>query len=267
MGNILCYDRHLSIFLFHKRRQKRLGGWPAVNSYWFDYEFQMEDGTSTRFKVELDPDTLYLVQTHLDNPPDWSRLDFKQCPCCPLKPETNPYCPIAINIAELVERFKDVYSYNNCMVICATADRTYSKETSVMEGLSSIFSIIMATSRCPVMDFFRPMARFHLPFATIEENLIRAASMFLLRQYYEYKRSLIGQFELESLENHYSLVQQINEGLLERIKSLGTEDADKNAMVTLHSLSSLLATEIDYNLTELEYMFTPRTESDKGSPC
>ena len=113
-----------------------------------------------------------------------------------------------------------------------------------------------APSKCPVMDFFRPMARFHLPFATIEETMVRAASMFLLRQYYEYKRGLIKEFDLGSLETRYSLVQQVNEGLLERVRSLGSEDADKNAMVTLHSLSQLLATEIDYNLTELEYMFT-----------
>lgn len=227
-----------------------------MKPYWYDYEFQMEDGTSTRMKVELEPDTLYLIHGGLDNPPEWSRLDYKQCQCCSLQPETDPYCPIAVNIGELVETFKDIYSYNNCTVICATADRTYSKETSVMEGLSSIFSIIMATSKCPVMDFFRPMARYHLPFATIEETMVRAASMFLLRQYFEFKRGLIKEFELVSLETRYSLVQQINEGLLERVKSLGSEDADKNAMVTLHSLSQLLSTEIDYNLTELEYLFT-----------
>jgi hypothetical protein len=226
-----------------------------MKTHWFDYEFQMEDGTSTRIKVELEADTLYLIQGGLDNPPAWCRLDYKQCQCCSLQPETDPYCPIALNIGELVETFKDIYSYNNCTVICATADRTYSKETSVMEGLSSIFSIIMATSRCPVMDFFRPMARFHLPFATIEETMVRAASMFLLRQYFELKHGLIKEFELASLETLYSLVQQINEGLLERLRSLGSEDADKNAMVTLHSLSQLLSTEIDYNLTELEYLF------------
>ena len=232
-----------------------------MKTYWFDYEFQMEEGTSTRFKVELEADTLSLIQRGLDNPPQWCRLDYKQCQCCSLQPETDPYCPIAINIGELVETFNDIYSYNNCTVICKTADRTYSKETSVMEGLSSIFSIIMATSQCPVMDIFRPMARFHLPFATIEETMVRAASMFLLRQYYEYKRGLIKEFELASLEARYSLVQQINEGLLERVKSLGSEDADKNAMVTLHSLSQLLATEIDYNLTELEYLFTDSAKS------
>jgi hypothetical protein len=111
------------------------------------------------------------------------------------------------------------------------------------------------------MDLFRPMARFHLPFATIEETMVRAASMFLLRQYFEFKRGLIKEFDLASLETRYALVQQVNEGLLDRVKSLGSEDADKNAMVTLHSLSQLLATEIDYNLTEFEHMFTNPAES------
>ena len=89
-----------------------------METYWFDYEFQMEDGLSTRVKVELEPDTLYLIHRGLDNPPEWSRLDYKQCPCCSLQLETDPYCPIAVNIGELVETFKDIYSYNNCTVIC-----------------------------------------------------------------------------------------------------------------------------------------------------
>jgi hypothetical protein len=73
---------------------------------------------------------------------------------------------------------------------------------------------------------------------------------------------LLKEFDLANLETRYSLVQQVNEGLLERVRSLGSEDADKNAMVTLHSLSQLLATEIDYNLTELEYMFTNPAETE-----
>ena len=45
-----------------------------METYWFDYEFQMEDGTSTKCKVELEPVTLYLIHRGLENPPEWSRL-------------------------------------------------------------------------------------------------------------------------------------------------------------------------------------------------
>ena len=37
----------------------------------------------------------------------------------------------------------------------------------------------MALSGCPVLEQLKPMARFHLPFASVEETIYRAASMYL----------------------------------------------------------------------------------------
>jgi len=129
-----------------------------------------------------------------------------------------------------------------------------------MEGLSAIFGVIMATSDCPVMEFLKPMARFHLPFATIEETTVRTASMYLLAQYFKYKDQPGMRFDFKTLEKHYSRVQLVNEGLLARINSASSEDADKNAIVTLHSLSQFLSMEIDYSLSGLEYIFAGRFE-------
>jgi hypothetical protein len=142
--------------------------------------------------------------------------------------------------------------------VCKTAERTYLKKTSVMEGLSAIFGVIMATSDCPRMEFLKPMARFHLPFSTIEETTVRTASMFLLAQYFKHKDDGNMKFDFKALEEHYTRVQQVNEGILRRIKSIGSEDADKNAIITLHSLSQFLSMEIDYSLGSLEYIFSGR---------
>lgn len=65
-------------------------------------------------------------------------------------------------------------------------------------------------------------------------------------------------FDFSTLEQHYAKVQQVNEGLLKRIKSVGSEDADKNAIITLHSLSQFLSMEIDYSLAGLESIFIDR---------
>jgi len=127
-----------------------------------------------------------------------------------------------------------------------------------MEGLSAIFGVIMATSDCPVMEFLKPMARFHLPFATIEETTVRTASMYLLAQYFKNKNRPEIKSDFKVLEKHYSRVQRVNEGLLARIHSVSSEDADKNAIVTLHSLSQFLPMEIDYSLSGLEYIFAGR---------
>ncbi|MBT8342024.1 MAG: hypothetical protein HKP58_14865 [Desulfatitalea sp.] len=225
----------------------------------FRYQFQFMDGHVKDYAIALDPETLSLFPVAaITSPPDWIKLSYQQCKQCPLSVDVHPYCPIAVNIMELVEAFKSVFSYHDCNVVCSTTERSYSKETSVMEGLSAIFGVIMATSDCPVMEFLKPMARFHLPFATIEETTVRTASMYLLAQYFKYKDSPGMRFDFKSLERHYSKVQLVNEGLLNRINSVGSEDADKNAIVTLHSLSSFLSMEIDYSLSGLEYIFSGR---------
>lgn len=102
------------------------------------------------------------------------------------------------------------------------------------------------------------MARFHLPFATIEETTVRSASMYLLAQYFKYKNSKSMHFDFKKLEKHYARVKLVNEGLLARVNSVGSEDADKNAIVTLHSISQFLSMEIDYSLSGLEYIFAGR---------
>jgi hypothetical protein len=229
------------------------------NPFRFHYHFVFPDGSVKDYPIALDPNMLSLLRDDLDREPaEWTRLEFEQCHCCPLTGDSTPRCPIALNIMELVHNFKDLFSYHDCTVTCETAERSYSKNTSVMEGLSAIFGVIMATSDCPIMEFLKPMARFHLPFATIEETTMRTASMYLLAQYFRYKDQPGMKFDFKTLEKHYSKVQQVNEGLLRRINSVSSEDADKNAIITLHSLSQFLSMEIDYSLGGLESIFVGR---------
>jgi hypothetical protein len=222
----------------------------------FDYQFQFEDGFTKTYHIALDPKTLSLIPfEHRHHEPEWIRLQYHQCSNCPLNIDNHRYCPIAVNMMELVETFKDVLSYHHCTVVCETEDRTYFKKTSIMEGLSTIFGVIMATSDCPIMDFLKPMARFHLPFSSVEETTVRTASMYLLGQYFKYRDRNDIKIDFKTLENHYGQVKLVNEGIIKRISSVGKQDADKNAIVTLHSLSLFLSMEIDYSLSTLEYIF------------
>lgn len=222
----------------------------------FHYQFQFEDGYTKNYPIALDPKTLSLIpDEHRHKPQDWTHLKYKQCSNCPLVIDSHPFCPIAVNIMELVETFKDVLSYHNCTVVCETEDRTYSKNTSIMEGLSAIFGMIMATSNCPIMNFLKPMARFHLPFSSVEETTVRTTSIYLLGQYFRYKDRSDIKKDFKTLENHYAQVRLVNEGIIKRISSVSKQDADKNAIVTLHSLSLFLSMEIDYSLSSLEYIF------------
>ncbi len=225
------------------------------SAYWFNYDIQLENGQRTRFHIALNPLTLTMMPASPEPYPSWTQLSYQQCKCCPLSSQTHLYCPIAVNITELVDRFKDILSHKNCVVVCETVNRTYSKRTSAMEGLTSVFGIVMATSNCPLMNFLKPMARFHLPFASVEETTARSTSLFLLSQYFEYKKGRVNSFDFDKLEKSYARVQLVNEGLLARIRSLGNRDADKNAIITLHSISQFLSLEMDFSLTTIAHLF------------
>ena len=225
------------------------------------YKFSLNNGQKKLFNILLNPETISIIQHQSEPLPDWAKLEYHQCECCPLETLGNPYCPIAVNIANIVEEFKDSVSYDDCLVSCSTPERTYLKKTSIMEGISSILGIIMATSNCPIMDFFKPMARFHLPFSTSDETAVRVTSMFLLQQYFKYGNDSVHNVNLNKLEQYYNKVNTVNEGIFKRISSLGSKDADKNAIVMLHSLSQIFSQEINYSLESVAHLFTAQNKT------
>ncbi len=220
----------------------------------YDYCFTFPRGKKKKFTIEIDHNTLLLIPG-TDIFADWSRLSSNQCSCCPLSLEENQHCPIAANLSELVSAFTDTASYESCHVSCTTAERVISKNTIVQEGLSSIMGIIMATSGCPIMDILKPMARFHLPFATVDESMFRSISVYLLRQYFIHLDSGASDFHLENVQAYYSKIEVVNSGILERIRKASRKDADRNAIVILNCLAQILYLELDDNLQSLQYIF------------
>lgn len=224
--------------------------------YQIRYEMAFNEGVSKEFNLELDLSDITLVMDHTLDPPPWTRLDHSQCECCQLEVGANEYCPIAVNISQLVQEFKDVPSFADVEARCVTPDRTYFKKTSVQDCLYSIFGIIMATSNCPTMNFLKPMARFHLPFSTIEETLVRSASLYLLHEYFQYRRGGKPDLDLSRLEENYDRVEVINNGIISRLRLVNRSDASPNAIVILNSLSQILNMAIDKDLYSIEYLFT-----------
>lgn len=104
------------------------------------------------------------------------------------------------------------------------------------------------------MDFLRPLARFHLPFATVEESLFRTISSYLLRHYYE-NINFPKAPQLSDVKTYYHSVKKVNRGILARLLDVNSSDADKNAIVTLNSLAQILEIEVDDNMETLKYLF------------
>jgi hypothetical protein len=224
------------------------------------YEFEFQDKGKSIYPLHLDRDTVSLISEKKRPFPPWTRLEYYQCSVCPLTTDITPYCPIAANIADLIEDFKDIQSTEHVRITVHTEERSYVKEVRAQKGLSSIFGIIMATSNCPHLDFLKPMARYHLPFSTDEETIIRSISMYLLSQYFALKKRGQANLSLENLERAYSLVQKVNQGICKRISSVIRDrksqgDAANNAVVILDIFSQLLKMEIENDLNSITTLF------------
>lgn len=219
------------------------------------YDFAFPDGGAKSYTVELDRASLSFLPSSPEQPPAWARLENHQCGHCPLKPAEHPYCPVATNLSALVEFFKDKASVSEATVTVTTEERTYVKQLPLQRGIFGVFGLVMATSSCPYMDFLKPMARFHLPFSTAEETIVRSVSMYLLHQYFVAKRGEQPDLGLEQLETHYENIQKVNDGILERIKGVVKNDADLNALIILQGFADLLTMAISKDLSKIEPLF------------
>ncbi len=218
------------------------------------YRFKFDDSEIKDYRISLDPETVSYAADNQDRP-EWTRLNFHRCENCPLDSTKDPHCPVALNLAVFVDHFKDEISYKEALVLVKANDRFYSKRISLQEGLSSVYGLIMSTSDCPVMNFLKPMARFHLPFSSMEETVFRSVSSYLLEQYFSYKRGKNVDFDLTGLLERYQSVEMVNSGISARLRAVTTGDADRNAVALLDSLAQVMHFEVESSLESLEYLY------------
>ena len=223
----------------------------------YTYYFKNESDGDLRYDVAVDEQTLELIEDEDKGLPFWTELEYKQCEHCPLKPDQYPRCPVAKNLHKLISTFESAKSISICEVLVEVPERTYSKKTDIQTGLGSLFGLIMASSACPSLSFLRPMARFHLPFASMEETIFRSVGNILIRFYLD--GDISKENVNEMLISKYAEVNSVNNNLIKRIdhllKNKGAGDADQNAIVILDTLAVLLTMELGSNMKSLKDIY------------
>ena len=206
--------------------------------------------------VRLDAETLEACTTDVPAP-DWARLEFHICPNCPLADSGTPDCPMAKSLAGLLADAGKAVSHDKARVVVQSSFRTISADTTAQRAFGSMMGLVMATCGCPDMAWLRPMARFHLPLANEEETLYRAASMYLVAQYFRSRRGATPDLDLEGLRQRYRRVHEINMAMADRLRAACEKDAPVNAVVLLDMFAKILPWSIDESLAEIEYLFRP----------
>ena len=134
------------------------------------YQFELADQRELSFVIDLArPNSANLGK----GAPAWTELSFQKCPTCPLAENACFSCPAAVDVTAIVSDFASLLSYDQAHVTVTAGDREIRRHCDVQIGLKSILGVVMATSGCPVLSKFRGMANFHLPFASLEETVVR----------------------------------------------------------------------------------------------
>jgi hypothetical protein len=207
------------------------------------YLFNFNKPNQKKYKFSFDLSSMELIMDEKRNLPDWTLLSNNQCEHCPLDATKTKRCPIAANLSMVSEDFKAENAENEITIGVITKERTYLKKGTLLDGLLSIFGLLMATSGCPHMDFLKPMARFHLPFSSSEETLVRSLSMFLLTEFFEDDLSRFSMVTNYISDNHEKL-EKVNHGIAERIKGIAIGSAENSAINALEKFSGRLAMDV-----------------------
>jgi hypothetical protein len=216
------------------------------------YRFDLPDGSQKLLDLNFNAADFRLTNAAPADPPFWTELKFSQCANCPLNTVDHPHCPAALHMAPAVESLKALVSFDTVGVTVIQAERTIHAELSAQQAMSSVLGLIMATSGCPWTDRLRPMARFHLPFASEAETVYRSVCMFLLA------RALVGaggDQGFAALEKLYENLHVVNRDMARRLGAATRTDPARNAIALLDSYTTLLPAALESSLEDLKPLF------------
>lgn len=229
-----------------------------TDRYEVSYRFELQGGNQRRVDLCIDARTVELIGPAAACHADWTALGFYQCPNCTLDAAVVRDCPAAVAMLPLVESFRDLLSYEEAEVEVITPERRVGCHTSIQRALSSLMGLVLAASGCPRTRFFKPMARFHLPFATEEETFFRAAASYLLGRYFLHQQGASeASHDLSGLQDIYRQLQIVNRHLAERLRAASEKDSAVNALILLDLFARAMPPAIRESLEEIRYLFVP----------
>lgn len=225
----------------------------------YKFSFKFNDERTIKFDIKIEPLTMTLLRDSFEYP-EWTKMEHFRCNHCPLNGDEYKYCPVAVNLHCVINSFNNVSSFDKVFIEVTSDDRGYYKQTDVQSGVSSLIGILMVTSGCPIMGKLKPMVRFHLPFATLEETEYKVFSMYLLAQFMRKTNGKNPDWELKKLQKFYDVIKILNLNVASKIADLEAKDASINAVVVLNNFADIVTFNIEeqdlsnFNLYFIDYI-------------
>ena len=220
------------------------------------YYFELPGDVTHDFSFSLNTETFQIDTGTTPHRPEWTRLGYRQCSHCPLSDQE--HCPVATNILNIILPMGSTISFETVTCRVVTQERTSLTTTSAQDAIRSLMLFVIATSACPHTDFLKPLARFHLPFSSLEETVSRIVSTYLLLQYFKKEQGHEFDHDLNGLYEFCKNFEIIGVAMAERLKAEELEgDAGPNALVILHGFSQFVQMYIDSHLDIIRPAFEP----------
>lgn len=221
------------------------------------YGLRFPGGGGLEFPLEFSEEDFTLQVPARSAWPDWTALQRHQCEHCPLTVATSPRCPLAVAIVNVVEATDQLVSHDTVEVEVEVedADRTIVVTRPAQDALRSLMGLIIPTSGCPHTGYFKPMARFHLPFSTQEETLYRATAMYLMAQQLRRAQELDADPGFDGLADIYADMNLVNIHIAERLQDAADKDSTRNAVALLDVFAQLVPMQLDQALEDLRPLF------------
>jgi len=213
-----------------------------------EYRITLDDEHEFSYRIELERqyDAQMAAQT-----PRWTRLENNRCSNCPLNPAQYSHCPAAVDLHRVIEDFRGLPAFKKVSVQVRTPEREYIKHAGLEEGLRALLGVIMATSACPLLGKLKPMAQQHLPFASNQEFILRAVSLYLMRQYFNFREGRHADWELKGLVKQFQQLQLVNQAFWQRIHETCDGDSNLKAFLSFFSMASSMSYSLEAQLQKV----------------
>ncbi|MBD9500232.1 DUF6901 family protein [Pseudomonas sp. BGr12] len=213
-----------------------------------EYRITLDDEHEFSYRIELERqyDAEIAAQT-----PRWTRLENNRCSNCPLNPAQYSHCPAAVDLHRVIEDFRGLPAFKKVSVQVRTPEREYIKHAGLEEGLRALLGVIMATSACPLLGKLKPMAQQHLPFASNQEFILRAVSLYLMRQYFNFREGRHADWELKGLVKQFQQLQLVNQAFWQRIHETCDGDSNLKAFLSFFSMASSMSYSLEAQLQKV----------------
>lgn len=223
-----------------------------------EYRITLDDNHQFSYRIELNRE---YDSAQAQQAPAWTRLGHQQCSNCPLSREQFSHCPAAVDLHRVIEDFHGLPAFKKASVWVRTPEREYAKQVGLEEGLRALLGVIMATSACPVLARLKPMAHNHLPFASNQEFILRAVSLYLARQYFNMREGRWADWELKGLVRLFQQLQLVNQAFWQRIYDTCEGDSNLKAFLSFFSMSSSMTVSLETQLQKIRPLVMSAGES------